>query len=89
MMVAIPIGMSAAAVGINDSIAALNKQLDQEDPKDQHGNPILDTNGQPLKYQPGITVPDPTKTIAAQAQAQADSTNIIAATIDDIFNAND
>jgi hypothetical protein len=34
MMVAIPIGMSAAAVGINDSIAALNKQLDQEDPKD-------------------------------------------------------
>ncbi|MEH1779840.1 MAG: hypothetical protein V7L26_12130 [Nostoc sp.] len=89
MMVAIPIGLSAAAVGVNDSIAALHKALDQEDPKDEHGNPILDANGQPLKYQPGVTVPDPTKTVAAQEQAQADSTNIILATVDDIFNAND
>ncbi|MHC5717466.1 MAG: hypothetical protein ACYTX0_36470 [Nostoc sp.] len=89
MMVAIPIGISAAATGINDSIGALTKQLDQTDPVDANGHPILQRDGTPLKYEPGITVPDPVKTTQAQAQAQADSTNIIAATIDDIFNAND
>ncbi|MEH2031251.1 MAG: collagen-like protein [Nostoc sp.] len=89
MMVAIPVGLAAAGVAINDSANAFAKTLDQTDPVDEHGQPLRNPDGSIKKYVPGLTVPDPTKTIAAQAQAQADSTNIIQATIDDIFNAND
>ncbi|MHC5720862.1 MAG: hypothetical protein ACYTX0_54795, partial [Nostoc sp.] len=67
MMVAIPIGLSAAAIGINESVDALAKQLDQTDPVDAHGNPIPQRDGTPTKYKPGITVPDPVQTTKAQA----------------------
>ncbi|MEH2136847.1 hypothetical protein [Nostoc sp.] len=89
-MVAIPIGIGAAAAGINDSVSELTKALDQVDPKDEHGQPIPDTkNGGFVKYQPGLTQPVPTVTTTQAAQDKADSTNIIQATLDDIFNAND
>ena len=71
-MVAIPIGISAAAIEINSSVGAVKKELDQEDPKDKNGNPIPDKLGNPLKWEPGVTVPDPTKTVIAQEQAKAD-----------------
>ncbi|AVH71585.1 collagen-like protein [Nostoc sp. 'Lobaria pulmonaria (5183) cyanobiont'] len=89
MMVAIPIGISAAAVEINNSVGAVKKELDQENPKDDQGHPITDKLGNPLKWEPGVTVPDPTKTVIAQEQAKADSTNIIAATLEDIFDGSD
>lgn len=89
MMVAIPIGMSIAAVEINGSIGAIKKELDQEDPKDDQGHPITDKLGNPLKWEPGVTVPDPTKTVLAQEQAKADSKNIITATLEDIFDGGD
>ncbi|MEH2456383.1 hypothetical protein [Nostoc sp.] len=89
-MVAIPIGIGAAAVGVNDSVSGLIKALDQEDPKDEHGHPILDAKtGQPVKYQPGLTVPVPTVSDTVAAQSKADSTNIIEATIDNIFGFNE
>ncbi|QKQ76343.1 alanine-zipper protein [Nostoc sp. TCL240-02] len=89
-MVAIPIGIGAAAVGINDSVSELTKSLNQVDPKDEHGQPIPDTvNGGFLKYQPGLAQPIPTVTTTQAAQEKADSQNIIEATLDDIFNAND
>ncbi|MBN3943004.1 hypothetical protein [Nostoc sp. NMS9] len=89
MMVAIPIGMSAAAVEINNSVGTIKKELNQEDPKDANGNPITDKLGNPLKWEPGVTVPDPTKTVIAQEQAKADSKNIIQATLEDIFDGSD
>ncbi|MEH1948171.1 MAG: hypothetical protein V7K77_14640 [Nostoc sp.] len=89
MMVAIPIGISAAALEINNSVGAIKKELDQEDPKDQNGNPITDKLGNPLKWEPGVTVPDPMKTVTAQEQAKADSKNIIEATLEDIFDGSD
>ncbi|MEH2415412.1 alanine-zipper protein [Nostoc sp.] len=89
MMVAIPIGISAAAIEINNSVGAVKKELDQEDPKDKDGNPVHDKLGNIIKYQPGVTVPEPQKTITAQLQAQADSTNLIAATLEDIFDGGD
>ncbi|MHC5823605.1 MAG: hypothetical protein ACYT04_49175, partial [Nostoc sp.] len=89
MMVAIPIGLSAAAGAINSSIDQLALDINQKDPVDEHGNPIKDTQGRIIHYKPGVTVEDPTVTITAEAQSKADSTNIIAATIDDLFNAND
>lgn len=89
MVVAIPIGMSDAAIEINSSIGAIKKELNQEDPKDKNGNPITDKLGNPLKWEPGVTVPDPTKTVIIQEQAKADSTNIIAATLEDIFDGSD
>ncbi|MEH2287167.1 hypothetical protein [Nostoc sp.] len=89
MMVAIPIGISAAAVEINSSVGAVKKELTQEDPKDANGNPVKDSLGNVVKYQPGVTVPDPTATTTAQEQAKADSKNIIAATLDDIFDGDD
>ncbi|MEH2139084.1 alanine-zipper protein [Nostoc sp.] len=89
MMVAIPVAFSAAAIAVNESTDAFSKALDQTDPVDAHGNPIHNADGSVKRYEPGVTVPDPTKTILAQEQAKADSTNIIEATIDDIFNGND
>ncbi|MEH2031322.1 MAG: hypothetical protein V7K67_16935 [Nostoc sp.] len=89
MMVAIPVGLAAAGVAINDSTAAFAKVLDQTDPVDEHGQPLRNPDGSIKKYVPGLTVPEPTVTTASAAKAQADSTNIIQATIDDIFNAND
>ncbi|OYD93136.1 hypothetical protein CDG76_20805 [Nostoc sp. 'Peltigera membranacea cyanobiont' 210A] len=89
MMVAIPIGISAAAIEINSSVGAVKKELDQEDPKDKDGHPITDKLGNPLKWEPGVTVPDPTKTVLAQEQAKADSKNIIQATLEDIFDGGD
>ena len=89
MMVAIPIGISAAAIEINSSVGAVKKELDQEDPKDKDGHPITDALGNPLKWEPGVTVPDPTKTVLAQEQAKADSRNIIEATLEDLFDGGD
>ncbi|MEH2221129.1 MAG: collagen-like protein [Nostoc sp.] len=89
MVVAIPIGITAAAGELNSSVAELKKTLDQKDPVDEHGNPILDEHGQPKKYKPGLEQPVPEATTNAALQAKADSTNIIQATLDDIFNAND
>ncbi|MEH1780094.1 MAG: hypothetical protein V7L26_13420, partial [Nostoc sp.] len=89
MMVAIPVGLAAAGVAINDSANAFAKTLDQIDPVDEHGQPLRNPDGSIKKYVPGLTVPEPTVTTASAAKAQADSTNIIQATIDDIFNAND
>ncbi|MEH1790324.1 MAG: hypothetical protein V7L23_33365 [Nostoc sp.] len=89
MMVAIPVGLAAAGVAINDSASAFAKALDQTDPVDEHGQPLRNPDGSIKKYEPGLTVPEPTVTTTSAAKAQADSTNIIEATIDDIFNAND
>ncbi|MEH2331570.1 hypothetical protein [Nostoc sp.] len=89
MMVAVPIGISAAAIEINSSVGALKKELDQEDPKDAQGHPITDKLGNSLKWEPGVTVPDPTKTVLTQEQAKADSKNIIQATLEDIFDGGD
>ncbi len=89
MMVAIPIGLSAAAGAINSSIDQLAIDVNQKDPLDKDGNPLTDTQGRIIHYTPGITVQDPTVTMQAEAQSKADSTNIIAATIEDLFNAND
>ncbi|MEH2077022.1 MAG: hypothetical protein V7K57_21920 [Nostoc sp.] len=89
MVVAIPIGITAAAGELNGSVAELKKTLNEKDPVDEHGNPILDEHGQPKKYQPGLDQPVPETTTNTALQAKADSTNIIQATLDDIFNAND
>lgn len=88
-MVAIPVAISAAAIEVNNNIGIIQKELDQEDPKDIHGNPQRDKNGNIIRYQPGVTVPEPTKTVLAAEQAKADSKNIFLATIDDLFDGSD
>ncbi|MEH1829533.1 MAG: hypothetical protein V7L22_30055 [Nostoc sp.] len=89
MVVAIPIGITAAAGELNSSVAALKETLNEKDPVDQHGNPVLDENGQPKKYQAGLQQPVPEATTNAALQAKADSTNFIELVIDDIFDGGD
>ncbi|MEH2065141.1 MAG: hypothetical protein V7K50_23255 [Nostoc sp.] len=90
MVIAIPIGITAAAAELSSSVVELKKTLDQKDPVDEHGNPIFDEKtGLRIKYKPGLEQPAPEVTTNAALQAKADSTNIIQATLDDIFNAND
>ncbi|MEH2243546.1 MAG: hypothetical protein V7K85_12635 [Nostoc sp.] len=89
MVVAAPIAMVEAANGVNSAITDLTKTLDQEDPKDKNGNPIVDRLGNVIKYQPGITVPEPIVTVKGYAQAKADSTNSPKITSDDTHNASD
>ncbi|MEI1375986.1 hypothetical protein PQG02_06950 [Nostoc sp. UHCC 0926] len=90
MMIAIPIGVKEAITGVNDSVGTFQKSLDQQDPKDENHQPIPDTkHGGFVKYQPGMVAPTATVTEKVNAQAKADSTNIIQATLEDIFNAND
>ncbi|MEH2258324.1 collagen-like protein [Nostoc sp.] len=88
-VIAIPIAIKEAAIGINDSVAQLRKNLTQEDPKDGDGHPIKDSLGNNLRHEPGLTVPDPTKTADAGKQAKADSKNFIEATLEDIFDGDD
>ncbi|HYX19071.1 MAG TPA: hypothetical protein VE944_32915 [Nostoc sp.] len=89
MMVAIPVGISIAAVEINSSVEAVKKELDQEDPKDKQGNPVVDKLGNVVKYQPGVTVPEPTVTTKANVEAKADSTNFLELVLEDIFDGGD
>ncbi|MEH2437368.1 MAG: hypothetical protein V7K25_24560 [Nostoc sp.] len=86
-VVAVPLAVTQAVIEVNSARTALQQSLNQEDPKDKNGQPLRDALGNPLKYEPGVTVPDPTKTILAEEQAKADSTNILVATIDDLFDA--
>ncbi|MCC5626854.1 hypothetical protein LC613_01065 [Nostoc sphaeroides CHAB 2801] len=88
-VVAVPLAVAVAVTEVNSARTALQASLNQEDPKDDKGNPRTDALGNPLKYEPGVTVPDPTKTILAQEQAKADSKNIIEATLEDIFDGGD
>jgi hypothetical protein len=88
-VITIPIAIKEATIGINDSVAELRKNLTQEDPKDAQGNPIKDSLGNNLRHEPGLTVPDPTKTADAGEQAKADSKNLIEATLEDIFDGDD
>lgn len=86
-VIQVPLAVTQAVIEVNSARTALQASLNQEDPKDKNEQPIRDALGNPLKYEPGTTVPDPTKTTQAQEQASADSTNILVATIEDLFDA--
>jgi hypothetical protein len=89
MVVAIPIAMREAAIGVQSSALELQKTLDEKDPVDSDGHPIRDAQGNIVHYTPGMGVPEPTKKATEEAQNKADAGNFIAAVLDDIFDGGD
>lgn len=88
-VVQVPIAIKDAVIEVNSAREALQKDLNQTDPKDSHGDPLRDALGNPLKYEPGTTIPDPTKTVLAEEQAKANSRNVPPLSLEDLFNAGD
>ncbi|WP_445626459.1 collagen-like triple helix repeat-containing protein [Nostoc sp. DSM 114167] len=89
LVVAVPIALEAAFSETQNSVDTLKREIGQIDPKDKDGNPIRDKDGQIVHWQPGLNTPEPAVVKQTEDQSKADSTNIIQATLDDIFNAND
>ncbi|WP_448271889.1 hypothetical protein [Nostoc sp. DSM 114160] len=89
LVTAIPIALAAAKDGVDSSVADLKREISQTDPTDAQGHPLHNADGTVIHYKPGLEVPTPIVEEQAGLQAKADSTNIIQATLDDIFNAND
>ncbi|MEH1975183.1 MAG: hypothetical protein V7L02_18610, partial [Nostoc sp.] len=88
-VVAIPIAFKEVLGGISSSSADLKREISQTDPKDEHGNPIKDKDGNIIHYKPGIEVPIPIVEQAKGEQSKADSTNFLQLVLDDIFDGGD
>ncbi|WP_375514428.1 hypothetical protein [uncultured Nostoc sp.] len=88
-VVAIPIAFKEVVGGIRSSTADLKREISQIDPKDEHGNPIKDKDGNIVHYKPGVEVPTPIVEEAKGEQAKADSTNFLELVLEDIFDGGD
>ncbi|MHC5735849.1 MAG: hypothetical protein ACYTXH_13640, partial [Nostoc sp.] len=88
-VVAIPIAFKEVLGGISSSSADLRREISQTDPKDEHGNPIKDKEGNIIHYKPGIEVPIPIVEQAKGEQSKADSRNFLELVLDDIFDGGD
>ncbi|MEH2071116.1 MAG: hypothetical protein V7K47_23655 [Nostoc sp.] len=87
VVVAISIAFKDVLGGISSSTADLKREISQ--PKDEHGNPIKDTDGSIIHYKPGIEVPTPIVEEAKREQVKADSTNFLELVLEDIFDGGD